>query len=276
VIEPRTVPAAHGLQWAREGLEAFAAAPLVWVGVTILFLLLGVAISVIPFAGMLWSVAAVIHAGGLMLGCEALRQGRSLEVRHLFAGFEQPRLQPLALLGALYLAGTIVIMIPVALIVFGSMVTSAVAVGTNPTGSGIAAASIVVALGVLVMAAGVVALSMALWFAPALVVFHDVAPLDALKLSLLASSRNVPAFVTYFLVSIGLGIVAISPLAAAILLVAVGGQQHAGPFAVVLIGGTGLFTLLCMLLFMPAAWGAMHASYRDVFATPDPASVAVV
>jgi hypothetical protein len=276
VNEPRTVPAGHGLQWAREGLEAFAAAPLVWVGITVLFLLLGVAISVIPFAGMLWSVAIPIHAGGLMLGCEAVRQGRPLEVRYLFAGFEQPRLQPLALLGALYLAGTILFMIPVAVVVFGSMVMSAVAVGADSGGGGIAAASIVVTLGVLVVAAGAVALSMALWFAPALVVFHDVAPLDALKLSLRASSRNVPAFVIYVLVLLGLGVVAISPFAAAIFLVAAGDRQHAGPYAVVLLGGTGLFTLLCMFLFMPAAWGAMYASYRDVFADPRPASVAVV
>ena len=81
---PRTVAPGHGLQWARDGLEIFAAAPVVWVGITLLFLLMGVVLSIIPFAGMLWSVVVPIHAGGLMLGCRALRRGGPLEVRYLF------------------------------------------------------------------------------------------------------------------------------------------------------------------------------------------------
>jgi hypothetical protein len=32
------------------------------------------------------------------------------------------------------------------------------------------------------------------------------------------------------------------------------------------MGGTGLFALICIVLLMPPMWGAMYASYRDVFA----------
>ncbi len=117
--DPRTVPAVMGVAWAREGLEILAAAPATWIGITILFLLIGVVLTVIPFAGMLWSVAVPIHAGGLMLGCRALRQGRPLEIRYLFNGFEAPRLQPLALVGALYLAGSLVVMLPLIVLVVG-------------------------------------------------------------------------------------------------------------------------------------------------------------
>jgi uncharacterized membrane protein len=263
--EPRTVPAARGVHWAREGLESFAASPATWIGITLLFLLMGVVLSIIPFAGMLWSVVVPIHAGGLMLGCRAMRQGRPLEVRHLFNGFEAPRLQPLALVGALYLAGSIVIMLPVIAIVVATTFFSAFALGS--TGGSIGAFTSVGLLGVVVvlltMAAGML-LSFALWFAPALVVFDQYEALDALKSSLRAGWCNIGAFLVYSLVLLGVGLVAISPLIAAILLVAARGEQ-AGAMAVVVIGGTGCFALLCILLLIPTMWGAMYASYEDVF-----------
>ena len=38
--------------------------------------------------------------------------------------------------------------------------------------------------------------------------------------------------------------------------------------AVVVIGGTGCFAMLCILLLIPPMWGAMYASYEDVFDPP--------
>ena len=265
VREPRVVPAGHGLQWAREGLELFAASPVVWIGITILFLMMGVVLSIIPFAGMLWSVVVPIHAGGLMLGCRALRQGQPLEVRHLFNGFEAPRVQPLALVGALYLAGSLIVMLTLILLVVIGSLGSAFALGsTGGSTTALAGVGVVGLLIVLVVLAAILVLSLALWFAPALVVFDEVPALEALKASLRAGWVNVAAFTVYGLVLIGLGVVATSPLVAAILLAAARGEQ-AGALAVVTIGGTALFTILCAVLLMPAAWGAMYASYEDVF-----------
>jgi hypothetical protein len=263
--EPRAVDAAHGLQWASEGLALFAASPAVWVGITILFLLMGIALSIIPFAGMLWSVIVPIHAGGLMLGCRALRQGRPLEVRYLFNGFEAPRLQPLALVGALYLAGSLIVMMPVIILAAVASLGSAFVVGSAGTNSAtLVGVGVIALVVVLVVLGAIMVLSLALWFAPALVVFDDVPALDALKASLHAGWTNVGAFTVYGLVMIGVGVVVSSPLIASILLTAARGEQ-AGALAVVTIGGTALFALLCTMLVMPAAWGAMYASYEDVF-----------
>ena len=49
-------------------------------------------------------------------------------------------------------------------------------------------------LGVLVFTVLWALLMMALWFAPALVMLHDVAPLDAMKLSARACMHNLLAF----------------------------------------------------------------------------------
>ena len=198
----------------------------------ILFLMMGVVLSIIPFAGMLWSVVVPIHAGGLMLGCRALRQGQPLEVRYLFNGFEAPRLQPLALVGALYLAGSLIVMLPIILLVVGGTMLSAFAVGSSgASATSLAGVGLVGVVIVLLVMAAVMVLSLALWFAPALVVFDDVPALEALKASLRAGWVNVGAFTVYGLVLIGVGVVAASPLIAAILLAAARGEQ-AGPFAV--------------------------------------------
>lgn len=265
VRDPRVIPAGRGLQWAREGLEIFAASPAVWIGITILFLMMGMVISIVPFAGMFWSIVVPIHAGGLMLGCRALRQGRPLEVRHLFNGFEAPRLQPLALVGALYLAGSLIVMLPIIMLVVGGSMLSVFAIGSSgASATSLAGVGLVGVVIVLLAMAAVMVLSLALWFAPALVVFDDVPALEALKASLHAGWVNVGAFTVYGLVLIVIGVVAASPLIAAIFLAAARGDQ-AGPFEFVAVGGTALFTFLCMLLLMPATWGSMYTSYEDVF-----------
>lgn len=263
----RTVPPSTGAAWARRGLDTLAAAPATWLGIVLLFILVGIVLSVIPFAGMLWSVVIPIHVGGLMMGCRALDQGQPLEVRHLFNGFEAPRLQPLALVGALYLAGTLILILPLILIVVAGTLLSAATVGAAGVGAvgSLVGVGVVVAIVFLLTMAGGIVLSLALWFAPALVVFDEVQALDALKLSLRAGWANIGAFVVYGLVVLGIALVAASPLLATLLLVAAQGNQQPGPMAVVMLGGTGLFACLCLLLLMPAAWGAMYASYEDTF-----------
>lgn len=263
--EPRVVAAGHGLQWAREGLELFAASPVVWIGITILFLMMGVVLSIIPFAGMLWSVVVPIHVGGLMLGCRALRQGQPLEVRHLFNGFEAPRVQPLALVGALYLAGSLIVMLPlIALVVMGMLGSAFVLGAANGNTASLVGVLLVGGVITLVVLAGILVLSLSLWFAPALVVFDGAQALDALKASLRAGWMNVGAFTVYGVVMIGVGLIAAAPLMASILLTVARGDQ-AGALAIVTIGGSALFTLLCMFLLMPTTWASMYTSYEDVF-----------
>ena len=79
---------------------------------------------------------------------------------------------------------------------------------------------------------------MAVWFAPALVVFHDMKALEAMKLSFFASLRNAPAFVVFALLYVVLVVLASIP------------------------------AMLGWLVLLPVTFGAMYASYRDVFDQP--------
>jgi hypothetical protein len=142
---------------------------------------------------------------------------------------------------------------------------SAFVVGT--AGSSTASLLGVILVGVvitLVVTAGILLLSLSLWFAPALVVFDGAPALDALKASLRAGWLNVGAFTIYGLVLLGVGLLVAAPLIAAILLTAVRGQQ-AGALAVVAIGGSAIFTALCTFLLMPTTWASMYTAYEDVF-----------
>src|SRR5437764_335017 len=68
-----------------------------------------------------------------------------------------------------------------------------------------------VVIGALVAMALVIPLIAALWFAPALVYMHDMAPLAAMKASLGASFRNFVPFLLYGIVMLVLAIVAVIP-----------------------------------------------------------------
>ena len=50
---------------------------------------------------------------------------------------------------------------------------------------------------VLVVMALSIPLAMAIWFAPALVVFHDLQPLDAMKQSFAGCLKNIVPFLVY-------------------------------------------------------------------------------
>jgi uncharacterized membrane protein len=76
----------------------------------------------------------------------------------------------------------------------------------------------VAALGGSFMLAWLVALAlsipiyMALWFAPALVVLREMAPVEAIKESFLGCLKNILPFLVYSIVLMVLGIVAAIPL----------------------------------------------------------------
>ena len=93
----------------------------------------------------------------------------------------------------------------------------------------------VVILIVLVALALMLPLFMAIWFAPALVVFHDVQPIAAMKMSFQGALKNIVPFLVYGIVGFGLAIVAVIPL------------------------GLG------MLVWAPLLWASIYTSYRDIY-----------
>lgn len=228
----RTVDAARALEWFKFGWQSFLKNPGVWIAIALILFIVMLALSMIPILGQIAVLVILpIAGGGLILGCKSLHDGGELRVEHLFEGFQR-RGAPLAIVGFLYAAGGLLAAGLAILIGSGGAVGGAITQGWP--GAGIAVGG--VAIGVLVYFALSILLGMAFWFAPTLVVLHDVAPLEAMKASLAACLQNFIAFLVFAILAMIAGFVAMLP------------------------AGLGL------LILAPVMVGAAYASYLDVFA----------
>lgn len=264
MADGRALPAGRGWQWVRDSLQMVAGAPLTWAGITAVFFMLAVAVSILPLVSLLWNVAVPILLGGLMLGCHDVAQGHPIALRHLFCAFAKPRMQPLAMVGVLYLAATVVIVVGILIVGFGGGLGIAAAIGFDQLNAQPLLAGAGIAIIVLVALALGMALSMTIWFSPALVALHGVAPLDAMRMSLRGSLRNVMPFLVYGLALFGVLLLAMCVGGGFALVI--GFALRAGAFGVpeAAIGAmvTGVVAAAAMA---PSVWCAMYASYRDVF-----------
>ena len=192
------------LSWYGRGFDLFKVAPGIWIANTIILFILICVISLIPFLGVIGiNLLIPVFAGGLLLGCAAQTRNESLTIDHLFAGFKS-HFGPLAIVGALYFAGFVILGIVVAIIamvVIGG--AGMAAMGGMMMGKGVASAimaggsGISMLLGFLVWLAVSIPLVMAFWFAPCLVVFHNMAPVEAMKASFSGCFKNILPFLVY-------------------------------------------------------------------------------
>ncbi|WP_395703917.1 BPSS1780 family membrane protein [Aquabacterium sp.] len=233
--EARSVDAGRGLSWWSEGWTLFTRNAGMWIVLSLVLLVISIVLSVIPIiGGLALAVLFPVFMGGWMMAAAKQEAGGALEVGDLFLGFKD-KLSPLAVIGALTLVASIIIMIIVWVLGLGAFF-GILAGGSRGSGGGIIA-GLLSGLVAIVLCLGVgFIFGMALWFAPALVVFDDVAPVDAMKASFAASLKNIVAFVLFGVIYIVLSIVASIPF------------------------GLGWIVLIPVLLL------TAYTSYKDVFA----------
>jgi uncharacterized membrane protein len=203
----RTVGAGRGWTWIVEAFALFRRQPGMWI---LLVLLLGIGfilLSMIPMLGSLASALLLpVFGAGLMLGCKELDQGGELALGHLLAGFKR-NTGNLVVVGVANLLGWAVIAVMVMAVVGAGAIMGALRGGLS--GAGLSIASLLIAL--LLVAGLSVPLYMATWFAPALIILHDMAPLAALKASFVACLGNWLPFLIYGVVLMLLAVVAAIP-----------------------------------------------------------------
>lgn len=216
---PRQLAAGQGAGWWGEGWRIFCAAPAVWIGIFVIFVVASIALVLIPVVGSLvHTVLTPVFVGGVMLGCHALARGEPLRIGHLFEGFQGGRFAPLCILGMLWLAILFVIAIVMVGTVFLTLGASGLAALMDFGGNALdlaalaSASAAIVIVGLIALAVALL-VAMAYWFAPALVVLNGEQPMAALEKSFAASWRNFGAFLLYGLIYIGLAIVASIPMA---------------------------------------------------------------
>ena len=218
----RPVAAGRGWAWIAEGFELFRRQPGAWIALILVAALIFIALALVPLLGSLAAmVLAPVFAGGFVLAAREEDQGRGVELGHLFAGF-RAHFGTLASVGLIYLGVTVAIALVVGLLT-GAGVWTLVVSGADP--ASVAGAGVTVLLAFLVMLALLLPVFMALWFAPALVMFHEHAAAEAMKASFVACLRNIVPVLLYsvivFLLSMlasipfGLGWLVLGPVLAA-------------------------------------------------------------
>ena len=206
------VPASHGWNWIADGWTLFKAAPGVWVGMIVVFLLLYIAAMLVPFIGpMVQYLLMPVFFGGIAAGCRAIDDGGGLQFNHLFAGF-QTKFGILVAIGALYLAGFVAILVVVMVITGASVFALMLGGGAEQDAAATGAAAMTLVLAALIVAALSIPLMMAVWFAPALAVFHELGAVEAMKASFAGCLRNIVPFLVYGIVGFALAILATIPL----------------------------------------------------------------
>lgn len=235
VLPGKGESAGAGWTWIAQGWTLFAKAPLMWVISMVILFVVMIAVNLVPLLGALaFQVVQAVFVGGLMVACRSLETGGDFDLEHLFAGFRK-RFIPLAVVGLLLLVGWVVIMLVFGLFVGFSVVGAFLTGDPEAVMASIMASMGVILLGTLVMLGLSVPLMAAYWFAPALVMMHDMKPLAAMKASFFACFRNFVPFLVYGLVMFVALIVAMIPF------------------------GLG------MLVWLPLAITSTYVAYRGIF-----------
>jgi uncharacterized membrane protein len=217
-LKVKRVEAARGLDWLRDGFRLFRKSPLLWIVLIVVWVLISILLTAVPYLGAL--VASLLYPvffAGLMVGCRALERGENMEIGHLFAGFKQNAAQ-LVSVGGVNLVAQILIYVLMRSAAGESLSALQADTGTAPDPAAMAAALRGLLPALLVGLALSVPLMMALWFAPPLVVFHEVGVWDAIKLSFRACLENTMPFLLYG--AVGLGLMMLTPFTLGLLLIA--------------------------------------------------------
>ena len=116
----RVVDAGRGANWWGQGWRIFTSSMLTWIGIMLIYIIISIMISVVPFVGDVGhSLLAPVFIGGLMLGCRATARDQPLKVAHLFEGFQAAHFVPLLIIGAVDIALTLLLTVVMAGGIFG-------------------------------------------------------------------------------------------------------------------------------------------------------------
>lgn len=227
----RVAPAEAAVQWLRYGWEMFLRAPGPWLVLSLVFVVLMLATAMVPMVGGLAAhLLMPVLSAGMLAAVRREEEGRVVELRDLFTGFKRNS-TGLVLVGVFYTIGWGAILL-IGLVLGGGAMMGGMAAG-SPGGLGFAIGGILLAL--LLGLALSVPLLMAVWFAPALVLFNNMDATAALKASFHACLKNLLVFLAYGLILTVLAFVAALPM------------------------GLGFFVL------GPVFFASLYASYRDIF-----------
>lgn len=229
----RSVAAGNGWAWITQAWELFKGQKGTWMGLFVILAVIVIVLNILPLIGpfLLIFLSPVLY-GGVMLGCDTLRNGGELKVGDLFAGFSNKTGRLIGVGGATLLA--IIGVLVVIMLIFGAEMARMM-MGTEPSPEQVREMGLRLVLVPLIMLALSLPIYMALWFATPLIVLNDFGVGAALKVSFRACLKNILPFLVFGVAFFLLAIVASIPV------------------------------LLGWLALGPVLLASLYTSYRDIF-----------
>ena len=196
----KIVPARTGVTWVKLGISTFWRQPLALSGLFFMFLAVMTVVGTVPVLGLALALALLPACSlGLMAASREAETGKFPMPMVFLSAFRAGRaqLRAMLILGVLYGVGFWLIMGITALFDGGGFATRYMA-GDMPTLE--MAQNPATQVAMLVFLALQMPLSLMFWHAPALVHWHQVAPIKSVFFSLVACLRNFWAFTVFGLV----------------------------------------------------------------------------
>jgi len=253
----------RGVEWLAISYAMFRKARLRWIAMLFAYYLALLLIDLVPLVGgWLAPVLKPVFAVGFLAAAWTQERGGVPELRHLLVGF-QGNLKTLVPLGLVLVLGASLAVAASALIDQGKLLD----IVFHPAPPGMDDAALArrmqetladprVQIGMLFGALCAIPTVLALWWAPALVVFQDAGVLTALGASLRAAASNWRAILRYALAVFFFGGIVPSFISILIALIVPVGLY---PVAAAVL----LLPYLCF--FVATLHIADYVSYRDVF-----------
>lgn len=232
---PRKLPAKQGLQWVNEGFRLYRQNPLLLSAAFGLLFGVVAVTNLIPVIGRVISeLISPLMVAGFMAAYRVLDRKEALQWPHFLAGIQGPWL-PLMVIGAVQMLGMLLVAQIMQRMDFDPQAVMSAAQKNDAAAMQNAINQAMPALftGALLLTP----LIMATWFAPALVLFGNARPGQALLISLRAVAKNwLPILVNGLALGLVLFIAALIPM------------------------------LLGFLVAMPIFFGSVYAGYQGIFA----------
>lgn len=188
--------AAHGVMWLRQAFAMLWAHRMRWLLLLLTYYFLILAIDLVPYVGpFIAPLLKPVFAVGFLAAAWSQERGEAPAIRHLFAGF-RANLRALLLLGLVFVIGMTVAIFATWLIDDGKLI-AAMSGRTEIDEAFLADGDVETAM--LFGALCALPVLLALWFAPALVVFQDCSAGRALATSLRAAMANGRPIAVYAL-----------------------------------------------------------------------------
>ncbi|TXH60982.1 MAG: hypothetical protein E6Q84_03690 [Thiothrix sp.] len=226
----KVVGAGDSIQWYKGGWTIFRADIANWVLMALIFGVIAIVLSFIPFIGALvLNLIAPLFIGGMLYAAQKSDQGQATDIMDIFSMFkDEQRRTPLMILGLVMLGLSFVFMMIVGGAMFASVDLAANAEAVVMPSIGMGWLLIAILIGILS--------AMLFFFAIPLVMFQKMSAIEAIKTSFMACTKNFPAFIVFMLIYVLLAIIASIPF------------------------GLGFLVLL------PVMVGALYIAYKHILA----------